>query len=376
MTKLKNLKISAEDLRIIGPEPEWTSYEDYTSLDLMNAFNWYNYAVDPRERPRLLAELFPEDANEIRAVPFYRVTGSVLSLARMRARGYTFTSDQQGKFDAWMDEIRTEGARILSAPKSTPTVKTMTSSEIEKRLRDVSIADLEQEIDRFIESNYKYSFSLENWFRDRRISSKCAEAIVKYYEPLVAELNEVANIRKDRELVQAYSRTKPKDLKKYHEFVVAIVEKARSLIKEEVHESDPEKLVVVRKPRKKKAVDPKKLVAKLKFQKEETSLGLTSIEDLTKLVGATEIWTFNTKYRTLCYYKGKAKSSLTIKGQSILGYDETASIQKKIRKPETLAAMIDQGAKTTYNDFIALKTASSTCNGRINPLTLILRVNK
>jgi hypothetical protein len=372
--KLKNIKVSAEDIKVIGSEPEWTEGDEVARVDLISALNWYNYAVDPRERPRLLAELYPQDAQVIGAVPYYRLTNALLAYSRMSKRGYVLTPEQQSKIDALLNQIREEGARILNKPKEASAAKPLTAAELDKRLLDRCIEDLEQEIDNLVQSGYKYRFNQDAWFKSHKPTSKCAEGIVSYYEPLLKELNEVANVRKDRELVQAYCNTTPKNLRKYHEFVNLFVEQARSLIKEE--EAPVEKAAVVRKPRKKKAVDPKKLVSKLKYQDKDAELDLSSVSDVSKIVGASEIWAYNTKYRELSYYKASAKGSLSLKGQTILGYDENLSIKKKIRKPETLKTLIEQGSKTVYNDFIALKTSPSKSNGRINAFTLILRINK
>jgi hypothetical protein len=130
----------------------------------------------------------------------------------------------------------------------------------------------------------------------------------------------------------------------------------------------------VRKPRKTKPKSADKVVSKLKFQKESNELKIVSI-DPTKIVGAKELWTFNTKYNVLAHYW--SEQGLSVKGTTLQGVDDGRSRQKKLRKPmDVLPSITGSTSKAAERAFEALKTKEANPNGRINEFTVILRAVK
>jgi hypothetical protein len=130
----------------------------------------------------------------------------------------------------------------------------------------------------------------------------------------------------------------------------------------------------VRKPRVTKPKTADKVVAKLKFQKEHTELKIVSI-DPTKIVGARELWVFNTKYNVLTHYW--SEHGFSVKGTTIDMIDEGRSRQKKLRKPtDTLPLITGSTSKAAERAFDNLKTKETIPNGRINEFTVILRAVK
>jgi hypothetical protein len=130
----------------------------------------------------------------------------------------------------------------------------------------------------------------------------------------------------------------------------------------------------VRKPRKTKPKSADKVVSKLKFQKESNELKIVSI-DPTKIVGAKELWTFNTKYNVLAHYW--SEHGFLVKGTTLQGVDAGRSRQKKLRKPmDVLPSITGSTSKAAERAFDALKTKEANPNGRINEFTVILRAVK
>ena len=137
-----------------------------------------------------------------------------------------------------------------------------------------------------------------------------------------------------------------------------------------------------RKPRRKKEKSPEQLVAKLQYKKEDTKLELKSI-DPTEIIYAEELWVYNTKTRKLGHYVAKILdprglnrpgTGLMIKGTSIKGFDEEASVQKTLRKPEKqLEEFTNSGPKKVLEFYDAIKTMGIKLNGRINTEVLLLR---
>ena len=94
---------------------------------------------------------------------------------------------------------------------------------------------------------------------------------------------------------------------------------------------------VERKPRKKE-VNITKLVSKLKYQKKDSALSLVSTNPV-DIVGAKEVWIYNTNTRKMGKYIANDLTGLTVKGTSILNFSPH-SAEKTLRKPkEQLAAI-------------------------------------
>lgn len=138
-----------------------------------------------------------------------------------------------------------------------------------------------------------------------------------------------------------------------------------------------------RKPRKAKARSASKVVEKLKFCKADDKYSLASI-DPTSIVGANELWVFNIKTRKIGKYiasnidpkgLGREGSGLSVKGTTIIGFDEEQSIQKTMRKPADQLKEFKDSGKVKLRTFLDdIKTTDTKLNGRCNPETVLLKV--
>ena len=127
---------------------------------------------------------------------------------------------------------------------------------------------------------------------------------------------------------------------------------------------------VNRKPRKTKVVSKDKIVAKLKFLKTNEPLKLVSINP-TDIIGASELWIFNTKTRKLGKYVANEFNTLNVKGTTITNFNEFTSIQKTVRKPEEKLKEFKAAGKVQLRKFLDDINATDTkLNGRINEDTI------
>jgi len=129
-----------------------------------------------------------------------------------------------------------------------------------------------------------------------------------------------------------------------------------------------------RKTRKPKAVSRDKLVAKLKFQVNDSTLGIASINPA-ELIDTHEVWVYNTKTRKLGCYKAEAPGpGISVKGTTLTGFNEGQSIQKTLRKPAEQLTLFKGTARTKYNKaFDDIKTTDTKMNGRFNDTTIIIK---
>jgi hypothetical protein len=139
-----------------------------------------------------------------------------------------------------------------------------------------------------------------------------------------------------------------------------------------------------RKPRKAKPKSATKLVEKLKFSKTDERYKLASI-DPTLIVGANELWVFNVKTRKLGKYvaanidpkgMGRDGTGLSVKGTTIIGFDENLSIQKTVRKPDDVLKEFKAAGKVKLRKFLdEINSVDTKLNGRCNPDTVLLKVS-
>jgi hypothetical protein len=94
---------------------------------------------------------------------------------------------------------------------------------------------------------------------------------------------------------------------------------------------------------------------------------------------------FNVKTRKLGKYVAsnidptgsrRAGSGLQVKGTTIIGFDETQSIQKTLRKPDEQLKDFKAAGKVKLRKFLEdIATTDTKLNGRCNPDTVLLKVS-
>ena len=138
-----------------------------------------------------------------------------------------------------------------------------------------------------------------------------------------------------------------------------------------------------RAPRKAKPKSADKLIAKLKYLKTDDKYKLASFNPV-DIIGASEVWVFNVKTRKLGKYiaknidpkgMGRAGSGLSVKGTTIIGFDESQSVQKTLRKPVDQLKDFKSAGKVKLRTFIDdIATTDTKLNGRCNLDTILLKV--
>jgi predicted ATPase with chaperone activity len=121
-------------------------------------------------------------------------------------------------------------------------------------------------------------------------------------------------------------------------------------------------------------VPAEKIVAKLKYMKTNEPLKLVSVNP-TDIIGSTELWVYNTKSRKLGKYVAAEYQTLSVKGTSIINFNENLSICKTLRKPEEKLKEFKAAGKVQLRKFLDDINATDTkMNGRLNEETILLKV--
>jgi preprotein translocase subunit Sss1 len=129
-----------------------------------------------------------------------------------------------------------------------------------------------------------------------------------------------------------------------------------------------------RKPRTKKLPSKEKITAKVKFMKESKELKIVSVNPV-NILNAKAVWVYNSKYRKIGRYEAAEGSTLSIKGTTIINYDEVKSVAKTLRKPAEQLKEFMKSGKVALRTFLKnIHAVESRLNGRLSEDVLILKV--
>lgn len=228
------------------------------------------------------------------------------------------------------------------------------------------IADIENIVDKFVQGTLDKNFSWYKWFSDNQVKSIHAKYIIEYYTPMLEHYQEILK-GKDKQLNEGYSDLSTLRKKRWVKFWESLLNDVKLL-------KGTSKTRKVRTIKQKSATQ---LASKLKYQLEDIDKYKVKSINPESIVGANQLWTFNTKTRILTSYIADENSPLTIKGTTVLGFNLKLSIAKKLRKPEVVIDNVIKITKPSLKKIMDLVgTKPSKLSGRINQDTLLLRVVK
>lgn len=351
------------NLKYMGTEPSHKG--DITNVEYITSLNWYNAMSDIKEAREFFNSYLKqqdrlEDIKLLKRVPDSFVPLTAAWLCRMVERGYSLKEK---------DIVFIEG-RLKNAFSHIEPVK-----EQEKKGEVVSIQDRIKEkaseiiayIEHIVDNRESMrDFSLYEWLKGKQIPATYSSAIVKAYQGWLNELLD-AYEGNDPDLKEGYRRQTKSQIAQDIVFFNMIVEDAQKY-------GDVTKKL--RAPRKPRAVSIDKKIKGLKFQKEDKEFKIASVNP-ERIIGASELWTFNTKYKTLTVFRAADRGGLQVKGTSIINYDEANSVTKRTgRKAEYFVERVLNGGKIvlrklTEEEGIGSETALAN---RINENTILLKI--
>jgi hypothetical protein len=308
-----------------------------------------------------------------------RIGTTMGAVAACLNRGMT---PQRADFNKGRDTaewLRNEISRVINEGKDdtegeekVEVKKDVYAPTIQERLREVAIG-MTEEIEKAYESfqtdpeNFDpKAFKVLNLLKSQQAKAAHARIIRDFYARDLAELEELASGNGCEQLREGYSHRSKKQIKAFIAFLTEIKNACEMLAQE---------AKVNRAPRKTKAVSKDKLVAKLKYMKTNEPLKLVSINP-TDIIGAKELWVYNTKSRKLGKYVANEYQDLAVKGTSIMNFSEALSICKTLRKPEDKLKEFKAAGKVQLRKFLEDINATDTrMNGRINEDIILLKVS-
>ena len=368
--------------------PKWDGHEAWDTNQFLRHFHssmaWYRLESSVKElKPKVIDWMgrigcTKEDISAFKKTKDNRCGTTMGAIAACLIKGMPAIREDfnDGKdSSAW---LRTEIARVISEGKDdtddsdvvVEVKKDVYTPSIQERVRDASML-MTEEIETAIESFQTdpeafdpKAFKILNVLKAKQAKAAHARIIREFYNRDLEELQEAATT-KDEQLKEAYSHLSKVQLRKITAFYQEIVSACEMLAQE---------AKVNRKPKAKKAVPAEKIVAKLKYKKADEPLKLVSINPA-DILGAKELWTYNTKSRKLGKYVASEFADLGVKGTSIINFDEHKSVQKTLRKPIDQLKEFKAAGKVALRKFLDdINAVDTKMNGRINEEIMLLKV--
>jgi hypothetical protein len=340
--------------------------QDNYNVSLTQALVWYRDNTDDKKRRKFALEYFAKlgkkkEVLAINKADDYDVR-QLGTLCRLVGNGNVLSEEHMKTIDNMVNHIVAKEALPKKIKEDkTVIVPVVAAPSIQDRMDEKAhdlAGEIEGAIDDFITS--KATFSTKNYLAANQVAAPIAKRIGELFSGRIPEIKE-AIAGDDDQLVEGYSNFTKRELKKYLAFLEEIVSDCQQQVQD---------AKANRAPRKRKAVSPTKVVAKMKFMKEFTELKLKSCKP-EDILTATELWVYNTKYRKVTVYKTDG-GTLSVKGTTILGFDVKESKTMTLRKPEEFFKGLAMGKRALNGAFKKLTTKPSTPNGRVNEECVLL----
>lgn len=365
--------------------PKWDGHESWDENQFLRFFhvamNYYRLEFNGRDlKPKVINWMSANGYTKDQIKAFkdtkdFRCNTTMGSIAANLLRGMppVRADFNDGKNTAqWLiQEISTviQNGKNDVEPEVIEEKNTVPVVSIQERVREATFGmteEIEETIESFSadpESFDPKAFKVLNLLRGKQVKAAHARIIKDFYQRQYDEYLEVQEGKCDQ-LKEAYSHLSKAQIKKITIFYHEIISACDMLMQE---------AKVNRKPRAKKSKPVEKIVEKLKFLKQDEKLKLVSIAP-TDIVGAKELWIYNTKSRKLGKYIAGEFNDLGVKGTSITGFDEIKSVQKTLRKPEEQLKEFKNSGKVALRKFLDdIKAVDIKLNGRINEDTILLK---
>jgi hypothetical protein len=345
-----------------GHEPKFD--RELSKIELMATLNWYTQNKDTRDAVKYANDYFKKNykLNVENVIKEYPTTFGFV--CRILSNGGIINEKDITWFNETILKIKNDLAnyKVEVVVDDKPVMP-----NIQDRIKEKAsecIGELEGLLDEYTLSKFTSNPKPYGVMHTLNIKGVHTNRILEHWKRIRAEYDTVLTTE-DELIKEGYSNFSKTEIKKIVGFCDSIITDCMKVV-DEANKS--------RKPRQRKQKTPEQLVSKLKYLDKHEALVSENSKDI---IGAIQLWVYNTKSRKLGCYNADDASGLSVKGSSIIGFNESKSTQKKLRKPEVTLPEILKGGKvylrTALDD---IKAVPATLNGRLNTDTILLRIIK
>lgn len=387
-TKLKKESIAIREKAKRDYSPTWAGCETWGETQFLRYFHsamqYYRMESSGKELKSKIIDWMGKNGYDKKSIALYKKTKdnrtgvTVGAVAACLLRGMEPVREDFNKGRDSAEWLKNEISKIVADGKDDVDDSGVTEVKslgpvvtIQERVRDAAML-MTDEIEKAYESfqidpeNFDpKAFKVLNLLKSSQAKAAHARIIKDFYAKDLADLEELSSGKADEQLKEAYSHRTKKQIRTFIQFLTEVRNACDMLMQE---------AKVNRAPRKTKTVSKDKVIAKLKFMKTNEPLKLVSINPV-DIIGAGELWVYNTKSRKLGKYVAAEFNTLSVKGTSITGFDETKSVCKTLRKPEDKLKEFKSAGKIALRKFLDDINATDTkMNGRLNEEIILLKV--
>lgn len=369
----------SSDEKLTGTEPIWNGTETGVEYDvkLRNHMFYCNYHFTAKDLKRDVLKYCEKlnhfskqdlkDLNSSYDVKSKVTLGTPGSLCHAGVCGAPLIEKHQQFIITHITKLISDWRELKIVPEDAPTKTEAPKVTIQDRLADKLseyISHFDGLYDEVILGNLVQPGSYE-FLQANSVPQAQATKIARHFERYVTELTQ-AQAGEFAQLKEAYKHYKAKDFQRHITFLTKIIDDCASYYQVKK---------TTRKVRVKAAPSKDKLVAKLKFMADDKLLKLVSINPV-EILSATELWVYNSATRKLGRYVADEYSkTLSVKGSSIVGFEETKSVAKTLRKPADQLRDFMKAGKVQLRKYMeTIKSTETRLNGRINADTILLKV--
>ena len=380
--KIKNkaprqTRVAFADEKYTGSEPEWPAEAadwDNERFDnkLRKSFYYYNYYYSQKDCKKYVVEWLQKNSKlSIEEVKAFNRAGdrllpmTVCSLIMAHRAGMPFRGRHiEFIINSVQDVVAKAEPEVLDAVATPEQVahRPTIQDRLAERTSEI-IGELEGIFDD-VATGVKNPTKLYDYLVANNVVQSQLGKYEDVYKTRKAEL-ELAISRKDDQVREGYSHLKAADFKRIIAWIddlLAAVEQYRGVKK------------ATKKARVKKAPSREKVVARLKYAKDNAGLKIVSINPA-DIIGAQALWVYNVKTRKLGRYVAAAYQTLNVKGTSIVNFDTDKSVSKTLRKPDEKLREFAKAGKVALRKFLDdIKATEAKMNGRISADVVLLKV--
>ena len=411
------------------PDYDWAGWETWSGAKYHHqrrvAFDFYYQNYKAADLTKFVFEWMKSDGgykkpeiDAIKAIPTWKVNVNTCILAKCLLSGMPDVNEAWNEYwialpgtsdkaprpvsetlKARIDELLEEGKELLKEKKKEARKKekaeALPKPTIQDRIKEQAVVAYE-EIDDWLESfvqdpkSFKPDgFDFAAHFRKVKVTQAHARKMKAFFQgeleefrvisqmPTPAKMKGIKDAKEKDEwdqIKEGYAHLKRAEVKNF----LTALESLDGALDMIIEESKANRKSPTRKP---KSAD--KVVAKMKYKVKDDKYQLVGVNP-TQIIGASELWVFNTKTRKLGKYiaanpdpigQAREGSGLSIKGTTVQGYVEDTSVQKTLRKPEEQLKEFKAAGKVKLRKFMdEIPTVDTKLNGRINAETILLKV--
>ncbi len=360
------------DEKYLGPEPTFVPALVENDSRLIRAYSWYNYFFTVEDGRKwtvayMKANKFSKaDIAKVQKAPTHKFSMTACNLSKIANNGNALPAKHQAFLDRKLSILLAEDA-VVEVEKVAITKNVLTIRQKVQRIVDATLADLEDEIDIFVNNGYEGAYNVSKYYADRQIKPANLTNVITYYTKLADELSLLVKGNKD--VVEGYSITKA-EAKRFLAFVKTIIDDTN------VYCSKVKKPRKVSLRRQKKAKSATQLTSKMKYMDSVPGTSIVGLNPI-NVVGAKSVWVYYPKYRLLGVYHSVDENGFGAKRTSLTNYDPDTAIKKKVRKPDVVLKEVVDGGKVQLRKLMdSIKAKPAALNGRFTKDTVIIRIIK